>query len=45
MALPWYLLSAGDNRITVDSIVVSGRYMNIMSGHMATQLAKYCMER
>lgn len=30
VALPWYLLSTGDNGITVDSIVVSGGYMNVI---------------
>lgn len=30
VALPWYLLSAGHNGISVDSIVVSGWYMNVI---------------
>lgn len=31
VALPWSLLSTGDNGITVDSIVVSGWYMNVIA--------------
>lgn len=31
VALPWYLLSTGDNGITVDSIFVSGGYMNVVA--------------
>lgn len=30
VALPWYLLSAGDNGITIDSIVVSGGCVNVI---------------
>lgn len=39
MALPWHLLSTGDNGITVDGIVVSGGYMNVIC--VAAQLAEH----
>lgn len=37
VALPWHLLSTRYNGITVDGIVVSGGYMNVVSGSVAAR--------